>query len=61
MDILFSELQLDKSELTPDQLSQVKTLVIEYEDIFSQDDFDIGRSTLVQHEIHTGDATPDTD
>ena len=55
---LFSKLQLDSTDLNPEQLETVKQLIIKYKDIFSKDDFDIGRSTLVTHNIDTGDAVP---
>ena len=37
---------------------KVERLLIEYQDVFSTWEFDIGRTTLVQHSIDTGDATP---
>ena len=41
----------------PEQIA-IKKLLIEYQDIFSQDEYDIGFTSLVEHAIDTGDARP---
>ena len=36
----------------------VKEMLCKYQDVFSKDDKDLGRTSLVQHHIETGDAKP---
>ena len=45
-------------EIPNDAREKVKQLLIEYEDVFSKDDFDIGNVTAVEHQINTGEAAP---
>ena len=44
--------------LTEDQQMQLKQFLIEFEDVISKGDHDIGLTHLVEHEIDTGDAKP---
>jgi hypothetical protein len=37
---------------------EIKKLLIEFQDVFSKDDDDVGRTTLIEHTIETGDARP---
>src|SRR5208282_1984084 len=46
------------NELSDSQRRQVAGLVASYEDIFSLNDYDIGRTHLVEHSIDTGDHRP---
>ena len=46
------------SELTTEQKITVTQLINSYADVFSKDDFDIGRTQLVQHRIDTGVSRP---
>ncbi len=44
--------------LTQEQVDQVNKLLWTYQDTFSKNDFDIGRSTIVQHRIDLTDDIP---
>ena len=46
------------AELTNVQRVQVEDLLHKYEDIFSKGAYDMGRTTLVEHTIYTGDHRP---
>jgi hypothetical protein len=45
-------------ELTNDQVRQVSSLLTKYESAFSQHDFDIGHTHLVEHTVDTGSHRP---
>ena len=53
-----SEFNLSKCSLTPTQLKAVTTLLQKYECICSKHDFDVGLTSLIQHEIHTDNTAP---
>ena len=40
------------------ECEKVERLLVEYQDVFSTGEFDIGRTTLVKYSIDTGDAAP---
>ena len=40
------------------QQQAIKRLLIKHADVFSKDEFDIGRTNLIEHEIDTGDVKP---
>ena len=44
--------------LEESERGKVERLLVEYQDVFSTGEFDIGRTTLVKHSIDTGDAAP---
>ena len=44
--------------LNEDQKVHLRTFLIDYADVFSESDFDIGRTPLVKHKIVTKDAIP---
>ena len=46
------------AELTAEQKGQTKELLVEFADVFSMHDYDIGRTDLVYHRIDTGDHRP---
>ena len=46
------------AHLNEQQGKQVKELILEYQDVFSRDDMDIGKTDLVKHSISTGDSRP---
>ena len=46
------------SELTDQQRQRATDVIRSYEDIFSQNEYDIGRTHLVEHTIDTGDHRP---
>ena len=47
-----------KNKLTDSQKCKVNALLIQYQDIFSTGDNDIGRTDIVKHKINTGDTKP---
>ena len=51
-------LQNSKEHLTKAQQAQLTKVVIEYQDVFAKDDFDLGNVTAIEHSIDTGDARP---
>ena len=51
-------LNIPRSDLTADQVSQLEEVLLDAEDAFSLDDNDLGHTSLVQHRIETGDSTP---
>ena len=50
--------QATSHDLTPAQRIQVRNLLCEFSDVFSQGSHDLGRNDSVQHRIDTGDAPP---
>lgn len=52
---LVSEIPLYVSEMDKNRL---KKLLVEFKDIFSQNEDDLGRCSILQHKINTGDAVP---
>jgi len=52
------EASYSRRSLTEEQEKKLNKLIEENQDIFSKDEYDIGRTTLVKHEIDTGDAKP---
>ena len=55
---LFNALTVDKSNLTAEQFSLIKSLVVEYSDVFALDVSELGSTNLVSHTINTGDSPP---
>ncbi|KAG9303039.1 hypothetical protein G9A89_022128 [Geosiphon pyriformis] len=47
-----------QGQLEPQQQTQLKKLIAEFADIFTENNNDLGRTNLVQHQIYTGDAKP---
>ena len=45
-------------DVTPEQRQQVINFLQEFNDMFSRGTFDMGRTTLVEHSINTGDHRP---
>ncbi|KAG9289785.1 hypothetical protein G9A89_015365 [Geosiphon pyriformis] len=50
--------QINIGQLKPQQQNQLKELIAEFADIFAENNNDLGRTDLVQHQIYTGDAKP---
>ncbi|MPC57708.1 hypothetical protein E2C01_051695 [Portunus trituberculatus] len=46
------------TKLTPEQVVKLEKLLMEHEDVFSQDAQDFGCRSLVQHSINTADSPP---
>jgi len=44
--------------LTEQQAVRLERLLVNYADVFSQGDHDLGRTSLVKHRIHTGNSAP---
>ena len=55
---LFNALTVDDSNLTAEQFSLIKSLVVEYSDVFALDVSELGSTNLVFHTINTGDSPP---
>ena len=51
-------LNVDDAALSEEGKQTLKELVTNYSDIFSKDDSDIGRTSVLKHNIETGDAQP---
>ncbi|KAG9303496.1 hypothetical protein G9A89_018392 [Geosiphon pyriformis] len=50
--------RINMGQLEPQQQTQLKELIAEFADIFTENNNDLGRTDLVQHQIYTGDAKP---
>ncbi|KAG9284433.1 hypothetical protein G9A89_023690 [Geosiphon pyriformis] len=50
--------QINMGSLEPQQQRQLKQLIAEFADIFAKDNNDLGKTDIVQHQIHIGDAPP---
>ncbi|KAG9305297.1 hypothetical protein G9A89_007792 [Geosiphon pyriformis] len=50
--------QINMGQLELQQQTQLKKLIAEFADIFAENNNDLGRTDLVQHQIYTGDAKP---
>ncbi|KAG9304669.1 hypothetical protein G9A89_021449 [Geosiphon pyriformis] len=50
--------QINMSFLKPQQQRQLKQLIAEFADIFAKNNNDLGKTDIVQHQIHTEDASP---
>lgn len=46
------------SETSEAERAQLKSLLLEYPEVISIDDYDLGRTHLIEHEVFTGDAAP---
>ena len=55
---LLTALQLDDPEVTEDEHQQVTELVNEYADLFALSNTELGRTTIVQHDINTANHRP---
>ena len=55
---LFNALTVDESNLTAEQFSLIKSLVVEYSDVFALDVSELESTNLVSHTINTGDSLP---
>ena len=42
-----------------DEQLAIKKLLVKYQDVFSKDEMDLGRTHLIEHPIDTGNASPD--
>ena len=51
-------LEASSRDLSPDQRDEVRTLLTTYADVFSAHDQDLGRTSVIEHHIETGDACP---
>ncbi|KAG9295128.1 hypothetical protein G9A89_006109 [Geosiphon pyriformis] len=50
--------RINIEQLEPQQQNQFKELIAEFADIFAENNNNLGRTNLVQHQIYTGDAKP---
>lgn len=51
-------LERSAQELSDEQQKQAEELLLEFTDVFSVDENDLGQTGLVKHKIQTGDAKP---
>ena len=47
-----------KEHLSEEQVTKLTDCLMEYEDVFARDEFDLGDFTEIQHEVDTGEAKP---
>ena len=52
------DINLDGTVLTEEQKKEVQSFLLEWTRVFSKGPTDIGRTTLVEHEIHLEDEWP---
>ena len=52
------QFHLQETELTQEQVGQVGSLLLEYKDVFSMAEFDIGRTTTIKHRIDLHNEVP---
>ena len=45
-------------ELDPNQQQQLYKLLLHFHDVFATDQYDLGHTTVIQHQIDTGDLPP---
>ena len=57
-DKLLKVLGLKSTELTPEQLEQIKALISEYSDLFVLEPAELGTTNVVTHSIDTGEQQP---
>ncbi|KAG9286295.1 hypothetical protein G9A89_014281 [Geosiphon pyriformis] len=50
--------RINMEQLEPQQQTQLKKLIAEFADIFAENNNNLGRTDLVQHQIYTGDVKP---
>ncbi|KAG9294729.1 hypothetical protein G9A89_008208 [Geosiphon pyriformis] len=50
--------RINMGPLEPQQQRQLKQLIAEFADIFAKNNNDLGKTDIVQHQIHTEDALP---
>lgn len=52
------EVMLQDAKLTMNEKEAVRTLLVDFEDVFAKHDTDLGRTNLVYHKMHTRDHLP---
>ena len=55
---LMTELNLEEAAVSKEGRATLRRLVTDYSDVFSRGENDIGRTSLLKHNIQTGDAKP---
>ena len=51
-------INLDKTDLNPNEKEQLTNLIHEFSDIFAEDASQLGRASVIKHHIDTGDHHP---
>ncbi len=51
-------LERAKTNISDDEYASLRTLLVEYEDVFAENDFDLGDFNDIEHSIDTGTAKP---
>ena len=49
---------VSKEHLSQEESSQLSNLLIEYQDVFAQSEFDLGNFTGIEHSLDTGQTKP---
>ena len=47
-----------KNNLTTEEIEILKETVMEYQDVFAKDEYDLGKFKEIKHQINTGDGKP---
>ena len=47
-----------KDYINENEYQQLTDLVVEFQDVFAKDDFDLGEFTAISHAVDTGEAKP---
>lgn len=55
---LLERLRLDSTPLTPEEKTQLRTLLETYADVFALDPSELGTSSIIRHSIKTGEHSP---
>ena len=50
--------EISENTLTDEQNNRLRSLLIEFKDVFSSSDSDLGRTSIIKHKIDTGDHPP---
>ena len=55
---VFSKINIDKSDITPEEFRKANKFISKYRDVFSTGDADVGHATDVTHKIELSDEHP---
>ena len=55
---VFSKINIDKSDITPEEFRKANEFISKYKDVFSTGDADVGYATDVTHKIELSDEHP---
>ena len=55
---VFSKINIEKSDITPEEFRKANEFILKYKDVFSTGDADVGHATDVTHKIELSDEHP---